>query len=293
MITRMPDWFPLGDYDLLVVSDGVLRLDAGSVFGVTPRVMWEPLVEPLDEEYSLPVGLNCLLVRSQDKLILVETGVGNKTVRVPRGSGVAQAGTLLEDMARQGIRPEDVDIVINTHLHFDHCGGNTTYRDGKLALTFPRARYFLQKGEWEEANHSNERTRASYLPENLEPLADSDQLELVDGEAEVVIPLQEKLLDAAGSVHGSVLHRAMSDAALFAASSVVPKELVASTSFDIQVSRTVAEGQLIARGRLIDCSEEHCLAEAVVVDSEGMELGRGTGTFVKTEIPLSADLGYE
>jgi uncharacterized protein (TIGR00369 family) len=114
-----------------------------------------------------------------------------------------------------------------------------------------------------------------------------------DGEAEVVIPLQEKLLDAAGSVHGSVLHRAMSDAALFAASSVVPKELVASTSFDIQVSRTIAEGQLIARGRLIDCSEEHCLAEAVVVDSEGMELGRGTGTFVKTEIPLSADLGYE
>jgi glyoxylase-like metal-dependent hydrolase (beta-lactamase superfamily II) len=186
VMTRVPGWFRLGDYDLLIVSDGVLRLDAGSVFGVTPRVMWEPLVEPLDEEHSLAVGLNCLLVRSQDKLILVETGVGNKTTRIPRGSGVAQAGTLVEDMARQGIRPEDVDIVINTHLHFDHCGGNTTYRDGKLALTFPRARYFLQKGEWDEANHPNERTRASYLPENLEPLADSRQLELVEGEAEVI-----------------------------------------------------------------------------------------------------------
>jgi glyoxylase-like metal-dependent hydrolase (beta-lactamase superfamily II) len=186
VMTQMPDWLPLGDCELLVVSDGVLWLDAGSVFGVTPRVMWETRVEPLDEEHNLPVGLNCLLVRSQGKVILVETGVGNKATRVPRGCGVAQAGTLLADMARQGIRPEDVDIVINTHLHFDHCGGNTIYRDGKLTLTFPRARYFLQKGEWEEANHPNERTRASYLPENLEPLADSRQLELVEGEAEVI-----------------------------------------------------------------------------------------------------------
>jgi uncharacterized protein (TIGR00369 family) len=113
-----------------------------------------------------------------------------------------------------------------------------------------------------------------------------------EGEAEVVIPLQEKLLDAAGFVHGSVLHRAMSDAALFAASSVVPKELMASTGFNVQVTRTTAERQLIARGRLIDCSDDHCLAEAVVVDAKGVELGRGTGTFAKTEIPLSADLGY-
>jgi len=192
----MSDWFRLGDCELLVVSDGVLRLDAGTVFGVTPRVMWEPLVGPLDEEHRLAVGLNCLLVRSQGKLILVETGVGNKTTRVPGAAGVAQAGTLLDDMARQGIRPEDVDIVINTHLHFDHCGGNTRYRDGKLALTFPRAQYFLQKGEWEEANHTNERTRASYLPENLEPLANSRQLELVEGEAEVIRGL--RILPAPG-----------------------------------------------------------------------------------------------
>jgi glyoxylase-like metal-dependent hydrolase (beta-lactamase superfamily II) len=186
MMTHMSGWFSLGDCQLLVVSDGVLHLDAGSVFGVTPRVMWEPLVGPLDEEHRLAVGLNCLLVRSQGKLILVETAVGNKRTRVPAGAGVDQAGTLLEDMARHGIRPEDVDIVINTHLHFDHGGGNTIYRDGELVLTFPRAQYFLQRGEWEEANHPNERTRASYLPENLEPLADSPQLELVEGEAEVI-----------------------------------------------------------------------------------------------------------
>lgn len=182
----MTGWFRLGEFELLVVSDGVLDLDAGSVFGVTPRVMWEPLVGPLDEEHRLAVGLNCLLVRAQGKLVLIETGVGNKEMRVPAGTGVAQAGALVEDMARHGIQPQDVDIVINTHLHFDHCGYNTTYRDDKLVLTFPRARYLIQKGEWEEANHPNERTRASYLRENLEPLADGGQLELVEGEAEVV-----------------------------------------------------------------------------------------------------------
>lgn len=187
----MTDWFRLGKAELLVVSDGILRLDAGAVFGLTPRVMWEPYVDDLDDQHRLGVGLNCLLVRSQGKLILVETGVGSKSAgadgpqRVTAAAGIDQTGTLLEDLARHGVRPEDVDIVINTHLHFDHCGGNTTLRDDKLGLTFPRARYFIQKGEWDAANHPNERTRATYLPENLEPLDDSRQLELVQGEAEV------------------------------------------------------------------------------------------------------------
>jgi glyoxylase-like metal-dependent hydrolase (beta-lactamase superfamily II) len=187
----MSDWFPLGKAELLVVSDGVLRLDAGAVFGLTPRTMWQPYAGDLDDQHRLGVGLNCLLVRSQGKLILVETGVGSKTARsdapqrITAAAGVDQAGTLLEDLARHGVRPEDVDIVINTHLHFDHCGGNTGLRDQKLGLTFPHAQYFVQKGEWEAANHPNERTRATYLPENLEPLADSRQLELVAGEAEV------------------------------------------------------------------------------------------------------------
>jgi glyoxylase-like metal-dependent hydrolase (beta-lactamase superfamily II) len=181
----MADWFPLGDAQLLVVSDGVLRLDAGAVFGLTPRVMWEPYAGSLDEEHRLGMGLNCLLVRSQGKLILVETGVGSKATRLPGAAGIGEAGSLLANLARHGVRPEDVDIVINTHLHFDHCGGNTDYRDDKLGVTFPRARYFLQKGEWDAANHPNERTRSTYLAENLEPLADSRQLELVRGEAEV------------------------------------------------------------------------------------------------------------
>lgn len=114
-----------------------------------------------------------------------------------------------------------------------------------------------------------------------------------EGEAEVVIPVQEGFLDATGAVHGSVLHRAMNDAALFAVSSMIPRHLVLGTDFNIQLIRSIREGELIARGRVIGASEEHCLAEAVVLDRRGEELGRGTGIFVKTETPLSSEMGYE
>ena len=105
--------------------------------------------------------------------------------------------------------------------------------------------------------------------------------------------MQDEFLDAAGFVHGSVIHRAMNDAALFAANSIVPKELMLNTGFNAQFTGAVAKGELIARGRVIGISEHHWLTEAVVLDSEGKELGRGTGTFVKTEIPLSSDMGYK
>jgi uncharacterized protein (TIGR00369 family) len=118
-------------------------------------------------------------------------------------------------------------------------------------------------------------------------------IRISEGEAEVVIPVQDRFLDAAGFVHGSVLHRVMNDAALFAASSVVPKEMMLSTGFHIEFTSAISDGELIARGRVIGTSDEHCLAEAVVVDGEGKELGRGTGTFVKSEIPFSPEMGYE
>ncbi len=181
----MGQWFHLGDLELLVVSDGVLRLDAGAVFGLTPRAMWEPYVPDLDEQHRLPMGLNCLVVRTGGKTVLVETGVGSKRARVPGGAGTEGSGGLLEGLAREGIRPEDVDIVVNTHLHFDHAGGNTVSEGGRPRPAFPRARYFVQKGEWEAASHPNERTRGTYLAENFEPLADSRQVELVEGEVEV------------------------------------------------------------------------------------------------------------
>jgi len=200
----MGRWLKLGDLELLVVSDGVLRQDAGAAFGLTPRVMWEPYVPDLDEHHRLPMGLNCMVVRGQGKTVLVETGVGTKPGpwpgpdadarsgppsggrRTPGAAGIEGSGALLQNLAREGIRPEDVDIVVNTHLHFDHAGGNTLVSDGKPVPTFPRARYFIQKGEWQVAASPNERTRATYLADNFEPLEDARQVEMVEGEMEVI-----------------------------------------------------------------------------------------------------------
>jgi acyl-coenzyme A thioesterase PaaI-like protein len=118
-------------------------------------------------------------------------------------------------------------------------------------------------------------------------------IRISEGEAEIVIPIQEKFLDAGGAVHEAVYHRAMNDAALSAVSSVVPKELVSSTGFEMQFSRSIAAGELVARARVVGMSEEHCLAEAVLTNGEGEELARGGGSFTKTDIPLSSDMGYE
>ncbi len=182
----MGQWLRLGDLELLVVSDGVLRQDAGAVFGLTPRVMWEPYVPELDGKHRLPMGLNCMVVRGEGKTVLVETGVGTKAGRLPGAAETEGSGTLLQNLEREGIRPEDVDIVVNTHLHFDHAGGNTLISEGKPVPAFPRARYLIQKGEWRVASSPNERTRATYLAENFEPLEDARQVELVEGEVEVI-----------------------------------------------------------------------------------------------------------
>jgi glyoxylase-like metal-dependent hydrolase (beta-lactamase superfamily II) len=181
----MGHWFRTGDIELLVVSDGVMRQDAGATFGLVPRVMWERYVGELDEKYRFPMGLNSLLIRSGGKTVLVDTGVGAKSFRAPGAVGTEEGGKLLENLAAEGIAPEDIDVVANTHLHFDHCGGNTREEDGKPIPAFPRARYVIQKGEWEAATHPNERTRGTYLAENIEPLGDAKLVELVEGEAEL------------------------------------------------------------------------------------------------------------
>ncbi len=175
----------LGDLDLQILSDGTFYQDAGAVFGVVPRMMWERVAGPLDEQHRISLALNCLLVRSHDTLILIETGVGDKDGARSQSTPVAE-GTLLSELAALGVRPEEVDVVINTHLHADHCGWNTQrLDDGRLVPTFPRARYLIQRGEWEAATNPNERTRATYLEENLLPVEQAGVLELIDGEVAV------------------------------------------------------------------------------------------------------------
>jgi len=196
----MGDWFRLGDLDLLVVSDGVIRQDAGATFGLVPRVIWERYTPDLDDKNRIPVGLNSLLIRSEGKLILVDTGVGTKSVRAPGAMVIEESGRLLENLGREGVSADEIDIVVNTHLHFDHGGGNTVMADGVPVPAFPRARYFIAKGEWEAASHPNERTRGTYLLENFEPLQDAREVELVTGEVELAKGV--RLLPAPGHTEG-------------------------------------------------------------------------------------------
>ena len=182
----------LGRLRLHALQAGGQKLDGGAMFGVVPKPLWERRI-PADPRNRIQLGMRCLLVEHEDGLVLIDTGSGNKeNAKFHDIYGIENAGangrTALEDaLARLGHRPKDVRIVINTHLHFDHGGGNTWRNEGGEVLpTFPRARYIVQRGEYEYAAHTNERTAASYFPPNFEPLVRAGLLDLVDGEREIV-----------------------------------------------------------------------------------------------------------
>ena len=162
--------YRVGSVEVAVVNDGTFGYDAGPVFGVVPRVMWERVVPPLDAMHRLTLGLNCLLLRSEGKTVLIETGIGGKPGDRDNASPASE-GTLLTSLAALGVSPENVDIVVNSHLHADHCGWNVLAEEGEgeavLRPTFPNATYFVAGVEWDDANHPNERTRATYLERNL------------------------------------------------------------------------------------------------------------------------------
>lgn len=177
----------IGEFDVFIVTDGYERLDGGAMFGVVPKVLWEK-TNPPDDRNRILMGLNCLLVIGRGKRILIDTGVGRKNdPKFCDIYGIERRPSLLESLKGHGLGPGDIDIVINTHLHFDHAGGNT-YLDekGKALPAFPNARYFIQKGEWDVALSPNERTRATYLKENFLPLEESKCLELIDGDGEII-----------------------------------------------------------------------------------------------------------
>jgi len=180
----------LGDFELSVFSDGTYPLDGGAFFGVVPKVMWSRKVAADDKNY-VTAGLNSLLIRSENprtgrQTVLVETGMGNKlSDRMIKFYG--QPAQLLDHLAAGGVAPEDVDIVINSHLHFDHCGWNTLRdKNGKIVPTFPRAQYYAPEGEWQYARHPSERDSISFLSENYDPLVASGQMTLLKGGEEIV-----------------------------------------------------------------------------------------------------------
>lgn len=181
----------LGDFDLQIVSDGEFRLDGGAMFGVVPRTMWEKPAPP-DPLNRIRMGTNCLLVARGGELLLIDTGIGDKHgEKFEAIYAMDPAAVRLPEAIRlAGYELGDVTHVLLSHLHFDHCGWNTRRQDdgngGKIVPTFPNARYWLQRGEVEHARRPNERDRASYFPENWEPLFEAGVAELFDDEAEPI-----------------------------------------------------------------------------------------------------------
>jgi glyoxylase-like metal-dependent hydrolase (beta-lactamase superfamily II) len=182
----------IGKWQVHAIQAGGQKLDGGAMFGVVPKPLWERRIAP-DARNRIQLGMRCLLVEHESGLVLIDTGAGNKeNEKFHDIYGVENAGaggrTQLEDGLRElGVAPTDVALVINTHLHFDHAGGNTA-RDasGSIVPTFPNARYVVQKGEYEYATHPNERTAASYFPHNYVPIHECGQFEFVSGEREIV-----------------------------------------------------------------------------------------------------------
>ena len=176
----------LGNFDLTIVSDGTYYLDAGAMFGVVPKPLWSKKYTA-DEQNRMACGTNSVLVRNNTdgKIILIETGIGNKLPeKLDQIYGAKHE--LVSNLEALGTKREEVDIVINSHLHFDHCGWNTFHNaEGKLEVTFPNARYYTQRGEWEHAQLQHERDRVSYISDNYNPLIDSGQMTLLTGAAEI------------------------------------------------------------------------------------------------------------
>ena len=182
----------LGTLTIHAIQAGGQKLDGGAMFGVVPKPLWEKRI-PSDERNRIQLGMRCLLIEHVSGLILIDTGAGNKENDKFRDIyGLENAGangeTMLEDGLRQlGVQPKDVVLVINTHLHFDHAGGNTRNRpDGKLEISFPNAHYIVRRGEYDYATHTNERTAASYFERNFTPLEAADKIEFVTREKEIV-----------------------------------------------------------------------------------------------------------
>jgi glyoxylase-like metal-dependent hydrolase (beta-lactamase superfamily II) len=224
--------FTIGNLRCHTIEAGLQRLDGGAMFGVVPKPMWEKRLPP-DARNRIPLALRCLLVEHPDGLVLVDTGVGDKDdARFRDIYGIenqgSNGGTRLDDgLAELGFSAGDIKLVVNTHLHFDHAGGNTRLAGaaGPLLDTgefgaepaFPNATFVVQRGELEFARHTNERTRASYIPRNFEPVSVANRWKLFNGDGDVVPGIAVRLTPGHVPHHQSIIVRNGGETAVFLA----------------------------------------------------------------------------
>jgi glyoxylase-like metal-dependent hydrolase (beta-lactamase superfamily II) len=165
----------LGDFELILCTDGSFLLDGGAMFGVVPKTLWQRRITP-DADNRVLLGLNSVVIRTGSAVVLIETGLGNKLTPKQR-EFVANQERLPASLAAAGVEPVEITHVINTHLHWDHCGWNTTqHPDGSITPTFPNARYFAAAGELAHGRQQLDRDRVSYLGPNYDPVIARGQM---------------------------------------------------------------------------------------------------------------------
>ena len=211
----------LGALTIHAIQAGGQRLDGGAMFGVVPKTLWERRI-PADDRNRIQLGMRCLLIEHPSGLVLVDTGAGNKEdAKFKEIYGIENEGadgrTSLEDgLAQIGVRTDDVTIVINTHLHFDHAGGNTWLDEaGAIKPTFANARYVVKRGEYDYATHPNERTSASYFERNFMPVVAAGKFEFVVREREIVKGIRVVPTPGHTPFHQSVLIESAGERAFF------------------------------------------------------------------------------
>lgn len=216
------DKISLGKFTVYGLRDGYFYLDGGAMFGVVPKVLWEKIYTP-DEKNRIKMGLNSLLVKTEKACVLVETGIGpSLDEKFSQFYSVETEPGLLAEMRDIGIDPGDVDYVINTHLHFDHSGGNTLInKEGRRVPAFPRAKYIVQKGEWEYALDPCYRDKPSYMRQNFLPLTKHGCVQLVEGDTKITDGVQ--VLSAPGhTAHHQCVKIFSEDKVLFFLGDLVP-----------------------------------------------------------------------
>jgi glyoxylase-like metal-dependent hydrolase (beta-lactamase superfamily II) len=254
--------FQVGGLRCHTLEGGIQRLDGGAMFGVVPRVLWTRRVQP-DDRNRIPLALRCLLVEHPDGLVLIDNGLGNKEdakfldIYGVENEGLEGATQLEDALATVGFLPRDVRWMINTHLHFDHAGGNTTMDPDleddprrHVRPTFPNATYVVQRGDLELGQYRNERIRASYLPHNFDPITAAGRWRLLEGDGELLPGISVRLTPGHVPFHQAVLVQDRGETAVFFADlipTVAHLPLPWIMGYDLEPLRTLeSKRQLLA-----------------------------------------------
>ncbi|MCH8045263.1 MAG: MBL fold metallo-hydrolase [Planctomycetes bacterium] len=208
----------LGNWQLDTVSGGRMRLDGGTMFGMVPKPMWEKL-QPADERNRIRAATNCVLARDGDHTVLIDTGYGGKFSDRQRAHASLEAGEpMVESLAVIGVSPEDIDTVVLSHLHFDHAGGGTRSDDGEnLRPTFPKARYVVHGVEWEDATGGAAELHGAYPLENLLPIEEAGQLDLIEADVEILPGLRSRVTGGHTRGHQALIFESGGQTAVYPA----------------------------------------------------------------------------